>query len=109
MARVAKIRIGIPGWRYWPYVEDVTADFMCLRLHGHWQLYVSGYTDQALDRWAAPSRAWSTGSQPKDAHLIRQAKPERRKSRDVYCCFDNDTKVRARFDAMSLAGKLDLP
>ncbi|HJU25372.1 MAG TPA: DUF72 domain-containing protein, partial [Rhodanobacteraceae bacterium] len=51
----------------WPYVEEVTASFMYLRLHGDVQLYTSGYTDQALDRWADRIRAWSTGSQPRDA------------------------------------------
>ena len=92
----------------WPYVEDVTADFMYLRLHGDEELYVSGYTDAALDRWAARIRAWSEGSQPDDAHLITQQKPKTRKSRDIYCYFDNDAKVRAPFDAMKLNEKLDL-
>src|SRR2546422_398516 len=36
----------------WPYVEDVTADFIYARLHGDEELYVSGYTDAALDWWA---------------------------------------------------------
>jgi uncharacterized protein YecE (DUF72 family) len=30
----------------------------------------------------------------------------RRKSRDVYCYFDNDAKVKAPFDARSLIAKL---
>lgn len=34
----------------WPYLEDVTADFLYLRLHGDAQLYVSGYSDDALSR-----------------------------------------------------------
>lgn len=33
-----------------PYVEDVSADFVYLRLHGDAQLYASGYSDRALDR-----------------------------------------------------------
>ena len=92
----------------WPYVEDVTADFVYLRLHGDRQLYVSGYTDAALKRQAARVRAWSRGSQPRDAHLITNRKPTPRKSRDVYCYFDNDAKVRAPFDAMKLSEKLGL-
>ncbi|MGH8212347.1 MAG: DUF72 domain-containing protein, partial [Rhodanobacteraceae bacterium] len=89
----------------WPYVEDVTADFMYLRLHGDEQLYVSGYTDDALDRWAARIRTWSEGSQPADAHLITKKMAKPRKSRDVYCYFDNDAKVKAPFDAMKLNEK----
>lgn len=38
--------------RTWPYYEDVCADFMYLRLHGDKELYASGYSDEALDRWA---------------------------------------------------------
>ena len=54
----------------WPYREDVTADFMYLRLHGDKELYASGYTDEALIRWAERIRVWREGSQPDDAHLI---------------------------------------
>ena len=43
----------------WPYLEDVTADFMYLRLHGDAELYVSGYSDHALARWAQRIRRWS--------------------------------------------------
>ena len=91
----------------WPYVEEVTASFLYLRLHGDKQLYTSGYTHQALDRWAARIRAWSEGSQPRDAARVRDAPaPPRRKSRDVYCYFDNDAKVHAPFDAAKLIEKL---
>ena len=92
----------------WPYVEDVTADFMYLRLHGEEELYASGYTDEALDRWAARIRAWTRGAQPDDASLISPKSPGRRASRDVYCYFDNDIKVRAPFDAQRLMEKLGL-
>jgi uncharacterized protein YecE (DUF72 family) len=92
----------------WPRVEDLTADFVYMRLHGDVQLYVSGYTDAALERWAARIRAWSAGSQVRDAELISRKPPKRRASRDVYCYFDNDAKVKAPFDAMKLAEKLGL-
>jgi uncharacterized protein YecE (DUF72 family) len=92
----------------WPYKEDVTSDFIYLRLHGDKKLYASGYGEQALDRWADRIRAWSTGSQPADAHLISDVPPSPRKSRDVYCYFDNDIKVKAPFDARRLIEKLGL-
>jgi len=92
----------------WPYVEDITADFVYMRLHGDEQLYVSGYTDRALARWAARIRAWSTGAQPRDAVVISKKRAKARKSRDVYCYFDNDAKVKAPFDAMKLTKKLEL-
>jgi uncharacterized protein YecE (DUF72 family) len=93
----------------WPYREDVTADFIYMRLHGAEELYASGYTDEALDRWARRIEAWSQGRQPEDAQLIADHRaPPRRKTRDVYCYFDNDIKVRAPFDARKLLGRLGL-
>ena len=92
----------------WPQIEDVTADFMYLRLHGDKELYASGYTEEALDRWAARIRAWADGGQPEDAHLVSSKAPAQRKSRDVFCYFDNDVKVRAPLDARRLIDKLGL-
>lgn len=92
----------------WPYREDVTADFMYLRLHGDAEIYKSGYTAEALDRWAARIQAWSEGQEPTDAKKIAGRPPPPRKTRDVYCYFDNDMKVHAPFDAISLINKLGL-
>jgi len=91
----------------WPYIEDVTADYMYLRLHGDEELYASGYSDAALDRWADRIRAWSRGLEPPDARKVSRAKPLQQ-VRDVYCYFDNDVKVRAPFDAHRLMQKLGL-
>lgn len=87
----------------WPYVEEPTAGFMYLRLHGDKELYASGYTDAALGRWARRIRAWTRGSQPRDAARVVRTRPPRRASRDVYCYFDNDVKVHAPRDAAHLA------
>ncbi len=90
----------------WPYREDVTTDFVYVRLHGDVELYASGYTDAALERWASRIAAWSRGSEPGDAHRIARTRPRARKARDVYCYFDNDAKVRAPVDAGVLIEKL---
>ncbi len=89
-----------------PYAEDVTADFLYLRLHGDEELYVSGYGDAALDQWAARIRSWRDGGEPKDVRKLATLTPKRRASRDVYCYFDNDAKVRAPFDAAALIRRL---
>jgi uncharacterized protein YecE (DUF72 family) len=73
----------------WPCLEERTADFTYVRLHGDVELYASGYSDAALNRWAGRIRAWM-------------------KRGDVYCYFDNDAKVKAPFDAMNLMGKLGI-
>jgi uncharacterized protein YecE (DUF72 family) len=90
----------------WPYMEDVTADFMYLRLHGDAELYASGYSEEALQKWAGKIRAWTTGGQPEDAALISSKAPQKRARRDLYCYFDNDIKVRAPYDAQRLMALL---
>ncbi len=72
----------------WPYLEEVTTDFAYVRLHGATELYASGYTDAALDTWAERIAGW------------------RAKGVDTYAYFDNDMKVHAPHDAMTLANRL---
>ena len=91
----------------WPYMEDVTSDFVYARLHGEEEIYVSGYDEGALRVWEAKIRAWSAGADAPDAKLVGQA-ARRRKSRDVFVYFDNDVKVRAPYDAMNLSAMLGL-
>ncbi|WP_418122055.1 DUF72 domain-containing protein [Variovorax sp. 160MFSha2.1] len=92
----------------WPMLEDMTADFVYIRLHEDKELYASGYGDAALDRWAERIEAWSQGRQVGDARLASDV-GARRGRHDVYCYFDNDTKVRAPYDAAHLAMRLGLP
>jgi uncharacterized protein YecE (DUF72 family) len=91
----------------WPYAEDVTADFVYLRLHGSEELYASGYSDEALDHFAARIRLWARGLEPNDARLIdADAKSAPDDPRDVYAYFDNDAKVRAPVDARALHARV---
>ena len=86
----------------WPLFEDVTADFIYMRLHGATELYNSRYTRDELERWARCIRAWRQGSQPEDARLISTEPPPRRAARDVYCYFDNTDKLHAPDNALEL-------
>jgi uncharacterized protein YecE (DUF72 family) len=85
-----------------PYFEDVTADFVYLRLHGDTKLYESGYSPEAIRHWAERVKAFAKGRTPPDAALVSSERA-RPMERDVYVYFDNDIKVRAPFDAHSLA------
>lgn len=89
----------------WPYAEDITSDVVYVRLHGDEEIYVSGYTERALERWARRVRAWHEGGEPQDAVRITETRLPSL-PRDVFVFFDNDVKVRAPFDAMALARKL---
>jgi uncharacterized protein YecE (DUF72 family) len=90
----------------WPLLEDLTADFVYVRLHGDEELYASGYSDAALDRWAGRIRTWSQGGQVPDAHRASPVDAAARQKRDVYVYFDNDVKVHAPYDAAHLAQRL---
>jgi uncharacterized protein YecE (DUF72 family) len=92
----------------WPFLEDTTSDIVYVRLHGDSELYVSGYTDAALDSWARKIRTWANGGTPRGTRRISKYSQRKKTARDVYVYFDNDVKVRAPFDAMSLAHRLKL-
>jgi uncharacterized protein YecE (DUF72 family) len=92
----------------WPFMEDATSDFVYVRLHGDEELYVSGYSDAALQGWERKIRAWARGDTPVDARLTAPRHSRRASPRDIFVYFDNDAKVRAPFDAMSLAHRFGL-
>jgi uncharacterized protein YecE (DUF72 family) len=69
----------------WPRFDDVTTDFVYVRLHGHERPYGGGYPPAVLRDWAGRVRAWN------------------RSGHDVYAYFDNDADGRAPYDAMALA------
>lgn len=72
----------------WPLIREATADVAYVRLHGDVELYTSGYTDPALDGWAATIGTWAAAGL------------------DVQVHFDNDVKVHAPYDAIHLADRL---
>ena len=73
-----------------PYMEDVTSDFVYMRLHGDEEIYRSGYSSEAIAHWASLVRKFAA-------------------ARDVYVYFDNDIKVHAPFDAKALAVEVSRP
>lgn len=89
----------------WPYMEDVTSDFLYLRLHGPKELYSSGYDLMTLDFWAERIKKWAKGKESKDRLTLLDEHPEK-KQRDVYVYFDNDVKAKAPKNASELQQKL---
>jgi uncharacterized protein YecE (DUF72 family) len=71
-----------------PYSEEVTTDFVYVRLHGDTQLYASGYRAPAITRWAERIARWSS------------------RGSDVYVYFDNDGSAHAPHDAVALQAAL---
>ncbi len=72
----------------WPFIDERTTDFEYVRLHGDAELYASGYSGSALDKWADRCRTWLDDG------------------RDVFVYFDNDSKGYAPHDAQELISRL---
>ncbi len=70
-----------------PQAQAVTSDVVYVRLHGHAELYRSGYPPVLLDDWAARCRQWAEEA-------------------DVFVYFDNDAAGHAPHDAMALLARL---
>lgn len=71
----------------WPTADAVTSDLVYVRLHGHTELYTSGYSGRSLDRWAERCRGWAADA-------------------DVVVYFDNDAKGFAPWDALGLIERI---
>jgi uncharacterized protein YecE (DUF72 family) len=88
----------------YPTAEDVTADWVYVRLHGSRQLYASDYTPREIDGWAKKVRTWHQGGEPEGSRRIGEKAKRANAGRDVYVFCDNtDVKLRAPVDARRMA------
>lgn len=65
----------------YPLVEEITTDFVYIRLHGHQQLYGSEYSQKELEKWAQKVNNWG---------------------RETFVYFDNDAQGYAPKNAQEL-------
>lgn len=73
----------------WPVIDEDTAGFRYARLHADEAIYPGGFYESSdIDDWATKVEGWLGADQ------------------DCYIYFDNDAKVRAPIDAMSLIDRL---
>ena len=89
-----------------PVVEDVTADFVYLRLEAAQEDEATGYPKRALDRWAKRIKAWEAGQEPDDATRLLSERAPRAKARDCFVYFISGAKVRNPAAAMALIERL---
>ncbi len=73
----------------WPLLDRRTTDLSYVRLHGHSELYASGYSRASIDAWARRCRRWVEHG-------------------PVHVYFDNDARGRAPYDALRLRERLGL-
>lgn len=90
----------------YPFIPDITAEFVYLRLLSADDAVPTGYTEDELDLWARRFRDYARGEVPGDfAPLDRTGPPEG--PRDVFAYVIHEGKVRAPAAAMAFIARVD--
>lgn len=84
-----------------PYCEDLTSDFVYLRMHGDKPTQKKGYSLLELKRLAKKIELWSNGKQPRGAQTVSKGKPTPGE-KDIFVYFDNNATETAPIDALRL-------
>ena len=105
MARKAKVAIVYADSTDYPAIADVTGDFVYARLEAAEEVHPAGYSDAALDDWAAAARVWAAGGQPDGLPYVI-AEPPAKTPRETFVFFINGAKVRAPHGAMALIDRI---
>ncbi len=105
LAREHGVAVVISADSGYPQIADATAPFVYARIMGTQATNELGYSDAALNLWAARARAWASGAAPDGLDYVD---PQRAygKSRDVYLYVISGEKVRNPAAAKALILRL---
>lgn len=84
----------------WPYMEDITSNFIYLRLHGNKKIYSSNYGTEDLLFWKKRILNWSSGQLTASKYSL--TKNKKKAPKDIFVYFNNDEKIHAPSNALSL-------
>src|SRR5271169_1268941 len=101
LAREHGVAVVIAADSAYPQIADATAPFVYARIMGTQATNEMGYSDAALNLWAAQARGWAEGAAPDGLDYVGQQRPYG-KSRDVYLYVISGDKVRNPAAAKSL-------
>jgi uncharacterized protein YecE (DUF72 family) len=105
MVREHGVAVVIAGDSEYPQIPDPTAAFVYARIMGTQTAEAAGYSDAALDLWAARARTWAGGGAPEGLDYVEPQRPSG-KPRDVYLYVISGHKVRNPAAAMSMIGRI---
>jgi uncharacterized protein YecE (DUF72 family) len=108
LARQYGIAIVIAADSVYPQIADPTAPFVYARIMGTRETAELGYSDVALDLWAARAHAWASGAAVDGLDCVEPRNADGR-VRDVYLYVISGHKVRNPAAAMSLLRRLGQP
>jgi uncharacterized protein YecE (DUF72 family) len=101
LAREHGVAVVIAGDSTYPQIADATAPFVYARIMGTKETEELGYSDAALDLWAARARAWASGGAIDGLDCVEPRRADG-KARDVYLYVISGHKVRNPAAAMAL-------
>jgi uncharacterized protein YecE (DUF72 family) len=105
LVREHGIAVSIAGDSDYPQIADPTAPFIYARIMGTEKTAALGYSDAALDGWAARAKAWAVGAAVEGVDCVESRKADGR-ARDVYIYVISGHKVLNPAAAMSLIERL---
>jgi uncharacterized protein YecE (DUF72 family) len=105
LVREHGVAVSIAGDSRYPQIADATAPFVYARIMGTKEAAASGYSDAALDLWAARARAWASGAVVEGLDYVEGRRTDG-KARDVYLYVISGHKVRNPAAAMALIRRL---
>ena len=105
LAREHGVAVAIAADSGYPQIADATAPFVYARIMGTKEAPASGYSDAALDLWAARARAWASGAAVDGLDCV-EPRPADGKARDVFIYVISGHKVRNPAAAMALIRRL---
>jgi uncharacterized protein YecE (DUF72 family) len=105
LAREHGVAVVIAADSSYPQISDLTASFVYVRIMGTKQTAELGYSDAALDLWAARAQAWASGAAVEGLEYVEPGSADG-KTRDVYLYVISGYKVRNPAAAMSLLRRL---
>jgi uncharacterized protein YecE (DUF72 family) len=108
LARRYGVAVVIAGDSSYPQIADLTAPFVYARIMGTKAGETAGYSETALNRWAARARAWASGGRPDDLEYVEPGAGDD-KLRDVFLYVISGHKVRNPAAATSLIERLRRP
>jgi uncharacterized protein YecE (DUF72 family) len=108
LAREHGVAVVIAGDSTYPQIADATAPFVYARIMGTKEPEELGYSDAALDLWAARARDWASGGVVDGLDCVEPRRADG-KARDVYLYVISGHKVRNPAAAMALLRRLGSP
>jgi uncharacterized protein YecE (DUF72 family) len=105
LAREHGVAVAIAAESLYPQIADTTASFIYARIMGTQETAELGYSDAALDLWAARAQAWARGAAVDGLDRV-EPQPADGKARDVYIYVISGYKVRNPAAAMALQRRL---